>query len=243
MTRREWLQWTVSTAGAWWAAGHHAYADASMSARTPRDAVDHVLLGAADLDRATAWFEAHTGVKPVFGGVHPGRGTRNALASLGGRQYLEIIAPDPAQKAFNFQLDLRKLQAPKIVNWAVASDDVELVAARAAARKYPVFGPQEGARVRPDGSSLLWRTVGVFTAFRDAEVDAMPFFIQWGSGIKHPSEDSPSGCRLTSFELRHPDAAALRAMLGVFDIDAVVTPADRPGLTVTLDTPKGKVML
>src|SRR6266545_1299945 len=173
----------------------------------------------------------------------PGRGTRNALASLGGRQYLEIIPPDPAQKAFSFQLDLRKLQAPRIVNWAVASDDVDIPTAIAAKAKYAVYGPQEGSRMRPDGAMLQWRTVGVLAPFRDAEVDPMPFFIQWGSGVKHPSEDSPAGCRLAAFELRHPEAAALRALLAVFDIDAVVAQADRPGLTATLDTPRGKVML
>jgi hypothetical protein len=245
MTRREWLQSTAWTASAWWAGGLHAHAErlASMNMRSARDAVDHVLLGAADLDRGMAWFEARTGVKPVFGGVHPGRGTRNALASLGGRQYLEIIAPDPAQKAFNFQLDLRKLQAPTIVNWAVASDDVDTPAAIAAKAKYAVYGPQEGSRMRPDGAMLQWRTVGVLAPFRDAEVDAMPFFIQWGPGIKHPSEDSPGGCRLAAFDIRHPEAAALRATLGLFDVDAVITQADRPGLTATLDTPRGKVML
>lgn len=245
MTRREWLRNAVFAASVWRPRGLHAHAGrlASMNMRSARDAVDHVLLGAADLDRAMAWFEARTGVKPVFGGVHPGRGTRNALASLGGRQYLEIIAPDPAQKAFSFQLDLRKLQAPKIVNWAVASDDVDIPTAIAAKAKYAVYGPQEGSRMRPDGAMLQWRTVGVLAPFRDAEVDPMPFFIQWGSGVKHPSEDSPAGCRLAAFELRHPEAAALRALLAVFDIDAVVAQADRPGLTATLDTPRGKVML
>jgi catechol 2,3-dioxygenase-like lactoylglutathione lyase family enzyme len=235
MTRRQWLHSVVLATGGW--------RIQRIRTRSARGAVDHVLLGAADLDRATAWFEERTGVRPVFGGVHPGRGTRNALISLGARQYLEIIAPDPAQKALNFQLDLKKLTAPKVVNWAVACDDVEVVAATAAAAKYAVFGPQEGARMRPDGSRLEWRTVGVLAPFRDAEVDAMPFFIQWGPGVKHPSEDSPAGCRLVGFELRHPDAAALRGMLARFGIAAAVARADRPGLTATLDTPKGRVML
>lgn len=261
MTRREWLQGMVLAASAARMGELYAQAESHtetqrsgrrtksargirrMNRRSARDAVDHILLGAANLDSAMAWFEARTGVKPAFGGVHPGRGTRNALVSLGRRQYLEIIAPDPAQKVFNFQIDLRKLAAPKVINWAVASNDVEAAAATAVTRKYAVFGPQEGARVRPDGSMLLWRTVGVLAPFRDAEVDPMPFFIQWGRGVKHPSQDSPAGCRLIAFELRHPEAAALRATLALFDIEAVVTKGDRPNLTAILDTPRGRVTL
>lgn len=245
MTRREWLRRTISAAGVWPVGGGDAHAAriASIKMRNARDAVDHILLGAADLDRAVAWFERRTGVKPVFGGVHPGRGTRNALVSLGRRQYVEIIAPDPAQKTVNFQLDLTKRDTPQAINWAVGSDDLQTIASTGRAAKYAVYGPQEGARMRPDGAVLEWRTVGVLAPFRDAEVDPMPFFIQWERGIRHPSEDSPAGCRLVEFKLRHPDAAALRAALARFGIRAAVATADRPGLTATLDTPRGRVML
>ena len=86
--------------------------------------VDHVLLGTSDLDRGIAWLEERVGLRAEVGGVHPGVGTRNALLSLGNRQYLEVIAPDPAQTNLSFPIDLRSLEKPRLVTWAVRTPDL-----------------------------------------------------------------------------------------------------------------------
>src|SRR6516162_4061989 len=85
--------------------------------------LDHLLLGCSDLDQGIAFVEEHTGVRPAIGGVHPGRGTRNALLSLGELHYLEIIAPDPAQaeapkERAGLPTMLKRLLAPKLFHWA-----------------------------------------------------------------------------------------------------------------------------
>jgi len=211
--------------------------------RSVLESVDHLLLGAPDLDKAVTWFAEAAGVQPAIGGTHPGMGTRNALVSLSGRHYLEIIAPDPAQTQFNFQIDLRALTAPHLVTWAAAPHDMEAVLKQARAAGLSVFGPREGARKRPDGRMLQWRSAGVVTDLRSATVDPVPFLIQWDDGSVHPSADAPPGCALVSISLRHPDPDRLQRTLATLGIHATIDRGDSPGVEAVLTTPKGELRL
>src|ERR1700733_1973535 len=92
--------------------------------RDATDAFDHILLGARDLDVGIRWVEERTGVRAKFGGNHPGAGTCNALLSLGTGHYLEIIAPDPAQANAPDVRKLRDLSSPKIIQWAIQTEDI-----------------------------------------------------------------------------------------------------------------------
>jgi hypothetical protein len=238
--RREWLR-LLAVAGA---SGIVARRSGASESLTPAvTAVDHLILGVSDLDAGIAWFEKASGVKAVVGGTHPGMGTRNALASLGRKRYLEIIAPDPAQTAFNFRIDVRKLAEPRLINWAAGTANVEAVAKKAGWTGYELFGPRAGSRARPDGKTLRWETLGVMHDLGADGVDPIPFFIEWAVGSVHPSEDSPKGCGLLSLEFEHPKPDAVKKTLAALGLEGDVKAGEPARLTATISSPTGRVTL
>ena len=178
------------------------------------------------------------------GGSHPGMGTRNALLSLGGRQYLEVIAPDPTNPRFAFHIDLHSLPGPRLVTWAALSHDLDALAIRAKAAGLQVLGPADGSRARPDGSVLRWRTMRVAVDLGTPLVDPVPFFIEWPNQESHPAASAPPGCHLTGLTIRHPDPARLQDTLATLGVEARnVAQAPEPGLEAWLATPSGELRL
>jgi Glyoxalase-like domain len=208
-----------------------------------RTAVDHLLLGVADLERGVTWVERMAGVKAAKGGSHPGAGTRNALLSLGGRQCLEVIAPDPTQTAYHFRIDVRTLTEPRLITWAAVAAGIGPMAKRTGEAGHQIFGPRDDSRTRPDGKVLKWKTLGVPNQFGLQGVDPIPFFIAWAAGSLHPSQDWPEGCELQSLEIEHPDPAGVMEALKQLGIKAKVKQAKTVRLTASLKTPKGKLEL
>lgn len=206
-------------------------------------AVDHLLLGVSDLDRGIAWVEERTGVRAAAGGSHPGRGTRNALLSLGGRHYLEIIAPDPAQSTFNFQIDVRTMATPRLITWAASTTDIDAAAKSARDAGLQAMGPMHGSRQTLSGTTLKWRTLGIAHSLRAGALDPIPFFIQWGADTRHPSVDSPAGCELESLRFEHPDPQALVKTLRSVSIEANAAKAGNARIIAKLRTRKGAVEL
>lgn len=203
--------------------------------------VDHLILGVPDLETGIIQVERLTGVRAEAGGSHPGRGTRNALMSLGDACYFEIIAPDPAQSVFDFPIDLRELNAPRLVNWAV-SGDVEVSAENLRQASEGMIGPRDGSRMRPDGRELQWKTLHVERRLGSSEVEPVPFMIEWARGTVHPSDDSPVGCTLKRLEIFHPDPQQLDTILNALCIEIPVR-AGATRLRAVLDTPKGSITI
>ena len=239
-TRRDWLRLCAAAGASGLLVSPLRAAERSTPAVA---AVDHLLLGVSDLDRGIAWVEKAIGVRAAVGGSHPGVGTRNALLSLGGRRYLEIIAPDPAQKVVDFRIDLRRLSEPRLITWGAATRDIDALAKKAREAGFEIFGPQDGSRARPDGKVLRWKTFGVKHELAADDVDPIPFFIEWAADSLHPSQDSPRGCELLALDVVHPKPAEVKTLLAKLGIETVVKSGQRALLMANLRTPKGTLDL
>jgi hypothetical protein len=199
--------------------------------------LDHILLGCNELQRGIDFVEQHTGVRAAFGGVHPGRGTQNALLSLGERRYLEIIVPDPGQpNAKNpLVLHLRKLAEPRIVGWAAHPGDLGTFTKKLREGGVIFDGPTPGSRKRPDGQILNWKTINL----KDDRGGMLPFFIEWGADSKHPSEDAPHGCRLDSFSAVTANRDGLLKVLKTLGLEMPVERGEKEHLLAKVSSSKG----
>lgn len=198
--------------------------------------LDHILLGCSDLDRGIAFVEARTGVRAAFGGVHPGRGTQNALLSLGTRRYLEIIAPDPKQSGAQQYPVITRLTEPRLIGWAAHLGNLQSFAANLAKSGVAAVGPTPGSRRRPDGRVLQWKAL----TLKENAADLLPFFIEWSADSIHPSADSPKGCSLLRFEAVSPETESLSKQVALLNLDIPIVKGDNPQLRATIAGPRAQ---
>ncbi|HEY0513081.1 MAG TPA: VOC family protein [Thermoanaerobaculia bacterium] len=209
------------------------------SPMTDLSRIDHVILGIGDLQKGTAELERLTGVRAVFGGAHPGRGTQNALISLGGNHYLEILAPNPEERGNRDADELRGLTALTPIGWAVRSEDLPALQQRLRSRGVPTGEIRPGGRNLPDGTRLAWKTL----AYGEPSSPLLPFFIDWGRGGAHPSATSPGGCRLAGLSLQDPAPDTLRQPLEAAGLQVEVREGREPRIRLSLVCPQGDVEL
>jgi len=205
---------------------------------TPR--IDHLMWGVPDLDVGVEEAERLFGVTPAAGGSHPGLGTRNALLGLGGGVYLEILAPDPDQPLQgNMGARLQQLQAPALVTFAVATDNLPAMAEALHQRGYRTRGPLRTERVTAAGARLAWELLFVgghpFGGL-------CPFFIDWRDS-PHPSASIPLAAQLDGVALGCPQADALGQMLAELRVPVTVARDDRPWLRASLSGAFGGLTL
>lgn len=212
--------------------------DSSLAAVHVPDSMDHVLLVINDLQKGIAEFEERTGVRPQFGGAHPGRGTQNALVSLGDARYLEILAPNPADSASPAMVAMAApYETLTPYDWALRSEDLEALVERLQENGVGVSPIRRGSRVRPGGARLEWRTL----TLPDSVHQFAPFYIQWVAFSQHPATTSPMGCTLRELRFEDPQPGEVQDLFARLGIEAMVEQGPAPRMRLVLACPKGDV--
>jgi hypothetical protein len=200
--------------------------------------LDHILQGVPDVDAAVDDFERVTGVRPIAGGEHPAFGTVNALVSLSDGTFFELIGPGPGVEGNNLGGQIAELGEPRLIAFALASSELDVVADRVRAGGFEAQGPVPGRRTTPEGGELEWRMLLI--GGHDFG-DFVPFLIDWGDS-PHPATTSPTGLSVERFEVRHPEAGVLRQIYrDLLGADVETVQADHAMLDLVMDTPKGRV--
>jgi hypothetical protein len=197
-----------------------------------------MLWASADLDAAVGALETCTGVRAAYAGSHPELGTHNALATLGPRMFLELLAPDPLLKPGPLARQLSELRAPVLLMWAARVESAAETAARAEKAGFRAM-IVPGHRPRPDGTVVRW--TNVFVSGHGAGT-LVPFFIEWHDG-GHPADDAPSGLVLASFTIETPQPESLSIVLATLDVDVPVNEGDTDRLVAAIDSPRGRLEL
>jgi hypothetical protein len=169
--------------------------------------IDHVALVVHDLEAAIAAHEAR-GFAVVRGGQHP-NGSHNAFISFPNGSVLELFGfLDPARaNEHRYWNDLQRGEG--LVDWCMATDDLDGDAARFRAAGFAVGDAIARTRTRPDGMELRWRVAITQAPHRRV----VPFLI---------ADETPRRERI-------PQAAVQpNGCLGITEIVVAVTDVDGP---------------
>ncbi len=205
--------------------------------------LDHFIYAGRDLDGLIASFAGLSGITPAKGGRHPELGTWNALASLGPDIYFELLAVDPTQTPrANMGARISALPSPRLFGYMLKGTSLETVqrVLQAHGIASDLF---DASRNTPEGKTLRWR---LLVPSADPALnplgDFVPKCIDWLDSV-HPATTSVPGCLFDAFEMGHPQAGELRALLSAMGAELRIEQADRPYFRLRLRTPRGPVVL
>lgn len=193
--------------------------------------LDHLVYATPDLEATCRELEIRLGVRASAGGQHPGRGTHNALISIGTEAYLEIIAPDPLQPEIRpvwFGID--QLTAPKLITWAVRIDDLEAFVKDISPNEN-VGAVRSGSRKTPQGTTLSWRLTEPQLVHG---VGLVPFLIEWNSH-QHPADSAITGRPLVQLRIEHPEPELIRKQLNSLGLEVVIEQGSSPALVAIFE--------
>lgn len=134
--------------------------------------IDHIVIVVNDLDAAGAQFSA-AGFTVTPGGSHP-TGTHNALIGFADGSYIELIAIEKPELAADHPWFQQMAGKQGFVTFAVGADPLDYELERLAALGISPVNQRDGARQRPDGQQLQWKS----SALQSDPPVFLPFLIQ-----------------------------------------------------------------
>lgn len=216
--------------------------------------IDHVMVGARDIEvlRELLWDGYGFGL--IQGSVHPD-GTQGWLVPFDSPdvQYLELLTPaDPAALAgsgFGRDFLERTADGPAFLGWALLSADIEQDAERTRALTGADPGLLRGTSVRADGREFPWAEAAFDAAWT---VPSRPFFVEYGNWparrARVEQDVRSAGHRRPPVEYAGVTVGTARPNLpewwGGTPLPLTVQPADREGIrAVTVATADGPVQV
>ena len=196
------------------------------------DALDHVVLGTCDLEKAMADLEAMTGIKPIGVTSMNGLGTKKAQVAFENCAYLEIIGPDPKQASTPLSEKLQNFEEGKIapIHFAVRST-------RCKSRKESDWSKFDVDKItmvaRDQGMPWNW---DLYILAGHEEAGLIPHFVQW-SDEKHPAAKLPIVGSLDWVGVRAPSDSSVHKLLD--GISGVAVESGDALLEVTFTSSKG----
>ena len=139
-------------------------------------AIDHVIIGVQNLEKAATQFSQKLGLAVSGGGIHPTGGTANRIIVIGDT-YLELIAIHDPAEAQQSMLDRLAIQEGYL-NFVLASNDIEADSKAMVKRGIPMLGPTPGSLRAADGRSRGWSRINIE---RPDLAQRYPFIIQHDS--------------------------------------------------------------
>ncbi|MGH2411872.1 MAG: VOC family protein, partial [Chloroflexota bacterium] len=162
-------------------------------------AIDHVILGVADLKSAESAFAGPLGFQVSGGGVHPRFGTANRLIVLESG-YIELITGQPGATPSGFIGAMLRQHREGWVGYALETADPAGAATLLRERGFAVDGPDVGQLATTNWYDRGWQTVRL----RDGAAQGLPFLIRHDqsgpehrrllAGVEGPSPQ-PNGAR------------------------------------------------
>lgn len=202
--------------------------------------IDHLIVIAPSLDEGSDYIGDLLGIRPSFGGTHPGTGTSNALLSLGPRTYLEVIAPPAERLGTHLPLPfgLETGGPPRLSTWSAGVSGLASFAEQASAGGIELGQCTRGERDTPNGTRISWMFSDIYQPRHDG---LFPFFMEWFG--PHPADTLSAGCMLRQLDIANASDTVLANKVSTLGLQVQVQSDTQAGLIAHIETAAGLVQL